>query len=77
MQRTFVTQISALLQNPDRAEAIGRAARRLVQQRYSWDARLAWIDRYLESADPEKGRALGRIEAGTTLAEPLPSGQSA
>ena len=74
---TFVTQISALLQNPDRAEAIGRAARRLVQQRYSWDARLAWIDRYLESADPEKGRALGRIEAGTTLAEPLPSGQSA
>lgn len=47
-----VRQITALLESPERRSAMGRAARRQVVLRYSWDAHLSIIDRYLESASP-------------------------
>ena len=47
-----VQQITALLESPERRSAMGRAARRQVVMRYSWDAHLSIIDRYLESASP-------------------------
>lgn len=43
----YVQEISALLQNPARAAAIGRAARERVLAVYGWDARLAGLDRHL------------------------------
>ena len=43
-----VRQIKALLASPERRSAVGEAARRQVVRRYSWDAHLAIIDRYLE-----------------------------
>lgn len=42
-----VRQIKALLASPERRSAVGEAARRQVVRRYSWDAHLAIIDRYL------------------------------
>ena len=42
-----VQQINALLASPERRAAVGEAARRQVVRRYSWDAHLAIIDRYL------------------------------
>jgi sugar transferase (PEP-CTERM/EpsH1 system associated) len=43
----FVRQVSALLAAPERAQAIGTAARRRVVQRYGWAAHLAGLDRHL------------------------------
>jgi len=43
----FVRHIDALLGSPEKAEAVGRAGRHRVVQRYSWSAHLAVIDRYL------------------------------
>lgn len=45
----FVREIEALLADPARAEAIGAAARRRVQQRYSWPAQLQALDHHLEA----------------------------
>ena len=42
-----VRQINALLASPEQRAAVGEAARRQVVRRYSWDAHLAIIDRYL------------------------------
>lgn len=44
----YVRQIGCLLQSPERAAAVGEAARERVLARYSWSAHLANIDRYLE-----------------------------
>lgn len=43
----YVRQIGSLLQSPERAKAMGQAAREQVLTRYSWDAHLSRIDRYL------------------------------
>ncbi len=43
----YVATIGSLLDAPDRAAALGAAARQRVIDRYSWDAHLAKIDRYL------------------------------
>ncbi|MBA3504362.1 MAG: glycosyltransferase, partial [Betaproteobacteria bacterium] len=52
---SFAGSIEALLREPARAAAMGLAARECVLARYSWEARLSRIDRYLES--PDQGRA--------------------
>jgi sugar transferase (PEP-CTERM/EpsH1 system associated) len=44
----YLRQIESLLHSPDRAAAMGKAARQQVLARYSWDAHLSSIDRYLE-----------------------------
>jgi sugar transferase (PEP-CTERM/EpsH1 system associated) len=46
----YQRQIESLLQSPDRAAAMGKAARQQVLVRYSWDAHLSVIDRYLEAS---------------------------
>ena len=46
----YVRQIEALLQSPDRSAAMGQAARQQVLARYSWDAHLSKIDRYLDAS---------------------------
>jgi polysaccharide biosynthesis protein PslH len=46
----FVEAVAGLLAEPPRAEAMGRAARMCVEQRYGWAARLAPIDHFLEAA---------------------------
>jgi sugar transferase (PEP-CTERM/EpsH1 system associated) len=45
----FVSQLEAILRESDRARSIGAAARERVLARYSWDAHLSTIDRYLDS----------------------------
>jgi glycosyltransferase involved in cell wall biosynthesis len=47
----FVEHILALLADPRRAEDMGRAARERVVAKYSWEANLASIDRFLEPAE--------------------------
>ena len=42
-------QIETLLLSPERAAAMGHAARQRVVERYSWKAHLARIDRFLEA----------------------------
>lgn len=44
-----VRQINALLGSKERRVAVGEAARRQVVRRYSWDAHLSIIDRYIET----------------------------
>lgn len=44
----FVSQVESILREPARAAAIGTAARQQVLARYSWDAHLSIIDRYLD-----------------------------
>ena len=46
----YQRQIECLLQSTDRADAMGKAAREQVLARYSWDAHLSNIDRYLEAS---------------------------
>jgi polysaccharide biosynthesis protein PslH len=46
----YVSHIDALLQQPARAAAMGRAARNFVMTRYSWPAQLARLDRFVQSA---------------------------
>ena len=43
----YLRQIEALLLDPQRATAMGKAARERVLARYSWDAHLSRIDRHL------------------------------
>lgn len=47
----FAQAVDALLADPARADAIGQAARRRVVVRYSWEAHLAGIERYLGNSD--------------------------
>ncbi len=51
----FAASVESLLQDPARAAKMGVAARECVLARYSWEARLSRIDRYLES--PDQGQA--------------------
>ena len=44
---TFVAAIAALLADPERAAAIGQSARRRAVARYSWQANMSRVDRYL------------------------------
>ncbi len=44
----YLHQIGSLLQSPERAAVIGKAARDRVLTRYSWGAHLSRIDRYLD-----------------------------
>ena len=44
----YSRQIDAVLTFPERAQTMGKAARTRVVERYSWDAHLSKIDRYLE-----------------------------
>ncbi|MEO8410414.1 MAG: TIGR03087 family PEP-CTERM/XrtA system glycosyltransferase, partial [Propionivibrio sp.] len=53
----YVAQTETLLASPERAAAMGEAARQQVLARYSWTAHLSRIDRYLDTgtaATPEK-----------------------
>ena len=43
----YVKAIQTLLQQPKHSQAVGLAGRQCVRQRFSWDAHLAGIDRYL------------------------------
>jgi polysaccharide biosynthesis protein PslH len=43
----YVSAVTGLLRDPDRAAHIGAAGRSCVLQRYSWSAHLSGIDRYL------------------------------
>jgi polysaccharide biosynthesis protein PslH len=45
----YQREIESLLLAPDRAAAIGKAARKQVLARYSWDAHLSVIDRHLDA----------------------------
>jgi sugar transferase (PEP-CTERM/EpsH1 system associated) len=54
----YVERIVGLLADRTRAEAMGAAARARVLERYSWDARLSQIDRWLPMG--EEG---GKVEA--------------
>lgn len=47
----YLRQIESLLQSPERTAAMGKAAREQVLARYSWDAHLARIDRYLDKSN--------------------------
>ncbi|HCZ13342.1 MAG TPA: TIGR03087 family PEP-CTERM/XrtA system glycosyltransferase [Candidatus Accumulibacter sp.] len=44
----YVSQVEALLRAPERAAAMGIAARQQVVARYGWDAHLSSIDRHLD-----------------------------
>lgn len=46
----FASRVDELLRAPERARAIGEAARKCVVERYSWAAHMAGIDRHLEGA---------------------------
>jgi sugar transferase (PEP-CTERM/EpsH1 system associated) len=46
----FVSQVEWVLAEPERAAGVGTAARQRVLERYSWDAHLSVIDRYLDVA---------------------------
>jgi len=43
----FVRQISTLLNTPELAATIGKNARERVIDRYSWEAHMGAIDRYI------------------------------
>ena len=45
----YIAELSRVLDAPDTANSLGQAARRRVVERYSWDAHLEAIDRYLPS----------------------------
>ena len=46
----FAAQVVNLLQSPQRAEEIGRNARRCMERSYSWEANLRPLDSLLERA---------------------------
>lgn len=49
----YVDTVAGLIADPARAARIGAAARRRVVARYSWEASMAGIDRYLQPASGE------------------------
>jgi len=50
IESNYVERLSALLADPEAANAAGRSARNFVLGAYSWDAHLAGLDRHLEAA---------------------------
>ncbi|CAN5395278.1 TIGR03087 family PEP-CTERM/XrtA system glycosyltransferase [soil metagenome] len=53
----FASQVGELLKAGERADQIGQAGRQRVLARYSWDAHLSGIDRYLTGAPVLKAAA--------------------
>jgi glycosyltransferase involved in cell wall biosynthesis len=49
----YVSGVETLLGSPEMRSAMGAAARQRVLRRYSWDAHLAAIDRYLDAMSGE------------------------
>lgn len=49
----YSRQIDEALNSPDRVQVMGKAARSRVVERYSWEAHLSKIDRYLEADRPD------------------------
>ena len=45
----YIAELTRVLDAPETAVSIGQSARRRVVERYSWDAHLEAIDRYLPS----------------------------
>jgi sugar transferase (PEP-CTERM/EpsH1 system associated) len=60
----FVERIVGLLQDPERLAAMGRAAREQILARYSWQAQLEYLGRYLEPAQPVDTRENVALGAG-------------
>ena len=54
---SFIESSVELLEEPQRAAAMGAAARECVLARYSWDARLARIDHYLDAPEDRRANA--------------------
>lgn len=50
----YIAAIKQLLDDPQAADAVGRSGRQCVLSRYSWDAHLAGIDRYLPATHSER-----------------------
>jgi hypothetical protein len=67
----YVEGIAGLLDDPGRADAMGAAARARVLERYSWDARLSQIDRWLPVAD-DVGK-VGAFGRASSLADTAPT----
>ena len=53
----YVREVSAMLENPERAMTMGVAARERVLARYSWDAHLAGFDPYLAGKKSPPGES--------------------
>ncbi|MFZ4535386.1 TIGR03087 family PEP-CTERM/XrtA system glycosyltransferase [Propionivibrio sp.] len=51
----YLRHIEALLQSPERAAFMGKAARKQVLARYSWDAHLSIIDRHVDNSCIDAG----------------------
>ena len=58
----YVERIVDLLDDQDRAEAMGAAARARVLKRYSWEARLSPIDRWLPESVPRAAVERSSVE---------------
>ncbi len=52
----YVAAIDRLLRNPEQAASIGQRARKRVLARYSWEAHLSGIDRYLPDSAGKEAR---------------------
>lgn len=65
----FVAAIEALLRDPERAAAVGAAARGRVLARYSWEAHLAKIDAHLTGAAASVPGP-GSVHASTAATSP-------
>jgi len=50
----FIETIDSLLADPGKADNIGPLARQRVVERYSWEAHLGGIERYLEHSEDNK-----------------------
>jgi glycosyltransferase involved in cell wall biosynthesis len=50
-EQSFADAVIGMLRDPVAADRIGRAARRCVERKYSWDENLAVLDRTLETGD--------------------------
>ena len=58
----YVTAIQSLLDHPDQAASIGAAGQRCVEQRFSWDAHLAGMDRHLSVCKPHSEQQTRQID---------------
>ena len=58
----YVAAIQKLLQQPKHSLAVGFAGRQCVRQRFSWEAHLAGIDRYLPG--PNSGGDVSGLVTG-------------
>lgn len=61
--REFIERVSSLLSEPDRANAMGAAARHLVVDRYSWQQRLSGIRCFLATPQVHQQFVSGRDKA--------------